>query len=707
MSNHPIVRGAAAALAGAALHAAAAPAVPPVAPKVPFVVKSPQGDRVDEYHWLRDDHPKAKRPEVMRYLEAENAYAKTVLGPLQPLQDKLVAEMRSHVKEDDPTVPVYEHGWWHWRRFQTGAEYGQFMRRRGGPEAPDESAPEELMLDEAALAKGHAYYKVGAAEQSPDGRWLAWAEDTTGRRIYTLRFKDLKTGRVLPDRIRGVLPDVVWANDNRSLYYLRQDKTTLQADAVMRHRLGEARNLLVFKEPDKTLYMGIGLSASRSRVLIQLEGYDRTETLALPAGGDARAPVVVLARQPGVRSYADELAGRWVIRTNEGAPNFRLVEAALPEDRSTWHDLVPARDDATVESFTLYDGGVAVQERVNGLSRVRLLGRGEKTIEADAASIVALGDHADASAAHLRYVVTSLVQPPATWDLHLASGQSVLRKEKPVPGYDKHLYATERVWATARDGTKVPATLAWRPDRAAKGAKPPLYIEAYGAYGISSDPEFSSVYLSLLDRGFVYAVAHVRGGAELGEAWYEAGRLMHKKNTFNDFVDVTDFLVREGWGDPARVFASGGSAGGLLMGAVANQAGMKYRGIALHVPFVDVVTTMLDESIPLTAAEWTQWGDPRQKAAYDYMLSYSPYDNLEAKDYPPMLVTTGLWDSQVQYYEPAKYVARLRAKKTDRNPLVFHVNTQAGHGGASGRFERLKEWAREYAFFLDLAGIRE
>ncbi len=707
MSNHHIARSAAAALAGAALGAAAATVAPPVAPKVPFVVKSPQGDRIDEYHWLRDDNPKVKRPEVMRYLEAENAYTKAQLAPLQPLQDKLVAEMRSHIKEDDSTVPVYDHGWWLWRRFDTGAEYGQFMRRQGGPEAPDEAAPEELMLDEARLAKGHAYYKVAAAEQSPDGRYLAWAEDTSGRRIYTLRFKDLKTGKVLPDRIPGVLSSVVWANDNRTVYYLRQDKTTLQADAVMRHRLGDAKNLLVFKEPDKTLYLGIGLSSSRSRVIIQLDGYDQTETLALPAGGEARTPVVVLARKPGVRSYADELGGRWVVRTNEGAPNFRLVEATLPEDRTGWRDVVPAREDATVESFALYDGGVAVQERVKGLSRVRLIGRGERTIEADAASIVALGDRADASAAHLRYVVSSLVQPAATWDLHLGSGQSVLRKEKPVPGYDKRLYATERVWAPARDGAKVPVTLAWRRDRAAQDGKAPLYIEGYGAYGLSSDPEFSSVHLSLLDRGFVYAIAHVRGGADLGESWYEAGRLMHKKNSFNDFVEVTDFLVKERWGDPGRVFASGGSAGGLLMGVVANEAGMKYRGIALHVPFVDVVTTMLDESIPLTANEWTQWGDPRQKDAYAYMLSYSPYDNIAAKDYPPMLVTTGLWDSQVQYYEPAKYVARLRAKKTDRHPLLFHINTAAGHGGASGRFERLKEWAREYAFFFDLAGVKE
>jgi len=705
MLDKTLSRAAAAALTGVALAAGAQAPQPPVAAKIPFVVKSPQGNRVDEYHWLRDDNPKAKRPEVMRYLEDENAYTEAVMAPLQPLQDRLVAEIRAHIQEDDSTVPVYDHGWWTWRHYEAGAEYAKLMRRRGGPGQPDPAAAEELMLDEAALAAGHGYYKVANAALSPDGRWLAWAEDATGRRIYTLRFKDMKSGRVLADRIPGSLPDIVWANDNRSVYYLRQDPTTLQADAAMRHRLGEARNVLVYREKDKTLSMGLGASASREKIIIQLDGYDTTETLALAADGKALKPAVVLKRQPGIRYGADHLAGRWVLRTNDGAPNFRVVESATPAQRRSWRDIVPARDDSTVEAFTLFDGGVAVQERVRGQTQVRLIGREERTVAGDAATTVTLGDNRDPAAAHLRYEVDSLIQPAAVWDLRLADGEKTLRRERPVPGYDKSLYTTERVWAPARDGQRVPVTLAWRRDRARQDGTAPVFIEAYGSYGISSDPSFSASHLALLDRGFVYAIAHVRGGADLGEGWYEDGRKLHKKNTFNDFVDVTDFLVRERWGAKDKMFASGGSAGGLLMGVVANEAGMKYRGIVLAVPFVDVVTTMLDETIPLTANEWTQWGDPRRQPDYDYMLSYSPYDNIGAHDYPAMLVTTGLWDSQVQYYEPAKYVARLRARKTDRNPLLLHVNMEAGHGGASGRFQRLKEVAREYAFFIDLAGL--
>jgi len=706
-----------AALGGSLLLAAAAqpplsPPAPPVAPKIDFVVKSPQGDRVDEYHWLRDDDPQAKRPEIMRYLDAENAYAAAVLAPLQPLQDKLVAEMRGRIREDDSTPPVYDHGWWTWRRFDAGAEYPLLLRRRGTPERPDPKAPDEVLLDEPKMATGLAYFNVAAAATSPNGEWLAWSEDRTGRRIYTLRFKHLKSGRVLDERIEGTLGDVVWANDNRTLFYQRQDPVTLAAEAVMRHRVGGGTpDAEVYREKDKTLFTGIDASASRRYILISVGGYDTAETLALPADAPTSTPKVVLARQPGVRSYADHLDGRWVIRTNEGAPNFRLVAATVPERRSSWKDLVPARAEAMVERFALLHGRIAVEERVQGDTRVRLLGAAGQGLPSEAATSVALGDNPDPAAAFLRYTVTSLVQPSAVWDLRLKTrlktGERLLRKERPVPGYDKALYETARAWAPSRDGLRIPVTLAWRKDRVRRDGTAPLVVEGYGAYGNSFDAYFSGSRISLLDRGFVYAIAHVRGGSELGEAWYEGGRLLSKKNTFNDFVDATDFLVQQRWGARDKVFASGGSAGGLLMGVIANEAGARYKGIALDVPFVDAVTTMLDETIPLTANEWTQWGDPRQKAAYDYILSYSPYDNIAAQPYPALLVSTGLWDSQVQYYEPAKYVARLRAKKTDANPLLFHINMQAGHGGASGRFERLKEVAREYAFFIDLAGGRD
>ena len=691
--------------------AIAQPSTPaPVAPMHAHVVKGPQGERVDEYHWLRDDDAKAKRPEVMRHLEAENAYANAVLAPLAPLRETLVAEMRSRIREDESSVPAYENGWWHWREFKPGAEYPVLMRQRGSPERADPKAPRQVVLDQPALAAGKAYFSVGAYAVSPDGQTVAWTEDTGGRRIHTLRFRDLQTGRVRDEHIDGVLENIAWANDSRTLFYILQDPVTLQSGPVYRHTLGSdsKADVKVYEEADKTLFVGIGQSASRKYLLIFIEGTDTTETRVVDADAP-RSPVrTALARRENVRHYADHLAGRWVIRTNEGAVNFKLVAAPqrAPDERKAWRSLVPGRDEATIESFSLFERGIAVQERVEADTRVRLLMGGKSVpVAAQPATTVALGSNRDARAAHLRYTVTSMVQPQATWDRHLASGQHTLRKTREVPGYDASLYTTERLWAPARDGKRIPVTLAWRRDRAQRNGSAPLYQLGYGAYGISYDAEFSSHRVSLLDRGFVVAIAHVRGGADLGEAWYADGKLMNKRNTFNDFVDATEALVKAGWGAADKVFASGGSAGGLLMGAVANQAPQRYRGIVLDVPFVDVITTMLDETIPLTANEWTQWGDPREKAAHDYMLSYSPYDNIAAQDYPAMLVTTGLWDSQVQYYEPAKYVARLRAKKTDRNPLLFAINLEAGHAGASGRFGALPEFAREYAFVIDLAGL--
>ncbi|MDE2082441.1 MAG: S9 family peptidase [Burkholderiales bacterium] len=684
--------------------------LPPVADVRPQAVPSPHGERIDEYYWLRDDDPQAKRPEVMAYLEAENRYTEAMLAPLAPLQAQLVAEMRARIQDDDSTPPLYDQGWWIWREYAAGAEYPRLMRQRGTPERPDAKAPRQLMLDQPARAAGKAYYRVGGWAVSPDGRLLAWAEDTGGRRIHTLRFKDLVTGRTLADEVPGVLEDLAWANDSRTVFYIRQNPVTLQSGPVWRHRVGTpvADDGLVHDEADQALFVGLARSASGRYVVIALHGTDTAETRVVPADAPAAAARVVLARRPRVRHTADHLGGRWFIRTNEEALNFRLVSApeGAPDVRSLWRTLVPAREQATLEGFALCEGGIAVQERVDADTRVRLLGPGGgRVLSAGAGSTVELGEQRDARAAHLRFTVTSMVRPKATYDLHLASGRTLLRKEQPVPGYQAAQYATARLWADARDGCRIPVTLAWRPDRARQDGTAPLLVIGYGSYGLSYDPAFSSNRVCLLDRGFVVAIAHVRGGAELGEAWYEAGRLMHKQNTFNDFVDATEALVKAGWGDAGRVFASGGSAGGLLMGAVANQAGARYRGIVTKVPFVDVVTTMLDESIPLTANEWEQWGDPRQPAAYAYMLSYSPYDNLAAQDYPAMLVTTGLWDAQVQYFEPAKYVARLRARKTDTRPLLLHVNMDAGHGGASGRFQSLAEAARDYAFLLDLAGL--
>jgi oligopeptidase B len=685
---------------------------PQAAPKQPFTVKSPHGDRVDEYHWLRDDDPKAKRPEIIKHLEAENAYTDAVLAPLAPLRAKLLAELRARVKEDDSAPPQFNGGFWYWTEFKTGQEYPLLMRQRGSPEKPDSRAPKQLLLDQNQRAAGKPYFAVGSTAVSPDGQVLAWTEDTAGRRQYTLRFRNLSTGQEYSDGIPGVLESLAWANDSRTLFYIRQDPVTLQSGPVWRHRLGTKADddVMVYDEPDKTQFVDIGNSASRRYIIISIGGFDSTETRVVDADHPTRAVQIMLARRAKVRHTADHLDGRWVVQTNEDAPNFKLVAAAQqkPDDRSRWQTLIAGREQATLERFVLFKGGIAVQERVKADSRVRLLQGGRSVpMPVAEASTVTLASNRDARAAWLRYTVTSMVQPQATWDWHLANGKAVLRKTREVPTYDASLYRTQRFWAPARDGQQIPVTLAWRADKAKQDGSAPLMLIGYGSYGASYDATFSSTRASLMDRGFVVAILHVRGGADLGEGWYEAGRLMNKKNTFNDFVDATQALVKAQWGDGKKVFASGGSAGGLLMGVIANEAPQLYRGIVLDVPFVDVVTTMLDETIPLTANEWTQWGDPRQKAAYDYMLSYSPYDNLRAQAYPAMLVTTGLWDSQVQYFEPAKYVARLRTKKTDTNPLLLAVNMTAGHGGASGRFAALAEIAREYAFVLDLVGQRE
>ncbi len=687
---------------------------PPVAPQVPHVVASPHGDRVDPYYWLRDDHPKKKRAEVMDYLRAENAYCDAMLAHTQPLQHTLVREMRARIKEDDSSVPVYDNGYWYWLRFDEGDEYPVHVRQRGSVDAPDAAAPMQVLLDERAMAQGHDYFELADWAISPDNDWLAWTEDTVGRRMHRLRIKHLPSGSVLPEVIDGVLEEMVWAGDSRTLFYIRQDPQTLQSGPVYRHERGTepAADVLVYEEADKTLFVSVGETSSRAYLTIWLTGYDCTELRVVPMQAPHTPPVCVLPRRTPVRTDADHLHGRWVIRSNDGARNFRLLvcdDGALA-DPARWTELVAARDEATIEDFELFDRAIVVQERIDANVQLRVLpwpGRDTPapfTVAADEpAFVMALGTNLDPALPRLRYEYDSMITPTSEFEVDLLTGARRLLKERPVLGYDRTRYDSARLWAPSRDGKTIPVSIMWRTDRFTRDGRAPLYLIGYGAYGYAYDPSVPQNALSLIDRGFAVAIAHVRGGSELGEGWYEDGRLEHKQHTFDDFVDVTRFLKAEQWA--GQVFASGGSAGGLLMGAIANQAGDAYAGISLWVPFVDVVTTMLDESIPLTANEWTQWGDPREKAAYARMLAYSPYDNIERKAYPPMLVHAGLWDSQVQYFEPAKYVARLRATKTDANPLLMHMDLAAGHGGKSGRFERLREKAREFAFFLDLAGV--
>jgi oligopeptidase B len=699
---------------------------PPDAPQKPHVVRAPHGaERVDPYYWLRDDSRTS--PEVLAYLKAENAYADAVMAPLEPLQEALYEEIVGRIKQDDASVPWRERGWWYYSRFETGKDYPVHARRRDADGVDARSilraneagdfAGEQVLLDVNVLAAGKDYYNVGDYEVSQDNRMLAYAEDSNGRRQYTIRFKDLDTGETLPDTIRGVSPNLVWADDNRTLFYVENDPETLLTKRVRRHVLGTdpATDPVVYEEPDDSFYMGISRTRDDRFICIGVSSTVSDELRCTPAAAPGEFAVLA-PRQRDVEYDADHHGGRWVIRTNaDGARNFKLATA--PSDarsRDQWRDWIAHDEDVFIEGFELFDGFTAVAERSNGLERLRIVrgaagagdGSGEYVAADEPAYAMGLSANPEPDSTRLRYSYTSLTTPATTYELDVASGERRLLKRQPVLGYDPSRYVTERTWATARDGTRIPVSLVYRKG-VAKDGTAPLLQYGYGSYGASMDPAFNLPVVSLLDRGVVYAIAHIRGGQEMGRAWYEAGKLQAKINSFTDFIDVTDHLVAEGYAARDRVAAYGGSAGGLLVGAVANLAPEKYAVILSQVPFVDVVTTMLDASIPLTTNEYDEWGNPEASAeAYEYMLSYSPYDNLEAKAYPAMFVGTGLWDSQVQYWEPAKYVARLRDLNTSDAPVVFRTNLDAGHGGKSGRFRRYRELAEMYAFALDRLGVR-
>ena len=697
--------GLAAAAARTADPADTAPA-PPLAARRPYPVESPNGTRIDDYYWLRDDTRTSQ--DVLDYLTRENAYRDAVLRPVAGLEQQLYEELVAHLEPDEASVPVREHGYWNYTRYEPGLDYPLYARREGTM-----SAPEQIMLDGNALARGHDFFQVGATAVSPDGRLLAFTEDDLGRRQYTLRIKNLATGALLADRVASIEPEIAWAADSRTLLYVEKDPVTLLSVRVRKHRLGAdpSRDPLVYEEPDHSYYMGVGKTRSERYLLIELQSTNQTEWRY----ADARDPHlqfrVVLPREPNHEYQVEHLGQDFLIRTNWQAPNFRIVRAPILRraDKRSWRDVVPARTDVFVQDFEVSDHFLAIGERRGGLLGIRIKswdGRSDRLVGApEPASTMTLVPTPGIHSTTMRYVYTSLTTPRRTYDYDMRSGREQLRKVDTVPGgFSAAEYATEYLHAPARDGRQVPVTVAYRKGTRLDGTAP-LYQYGYGSYGYSTDPQFRRDWISLLDRGFVAAIAHVRGGQELGRAWFEDGRLLHKRNTFTDFIDVTDYLVQRGYGARDKVFAQGGSAGGLLMGAVANMAPEKYRGIVSYVPFVDAVTTMLDETIPLTSNEFDQWGNPQEKVYYDYMLSYSPYDNVAAQDYPAMLVFTSLWDSQVQYYEPAKWVAKLRAIKTDHNPLVFSINMAGGHGGKSGRLQKCRDTALEYAFVLDALGI--
>ena len=680
---------------------------PPAAAIREHQIAAPQGTRIDPYYWLRDDE--RRDPEVLQHLQAENAYRQRQMAPLQGLEDALYAEIIARLKQDDASVPYRKGGYWYYTRFETGREYPLFARRRG-----DMSAGEELLLDGNALAAGHDYFQLGNVEVSQSGRWLEFCEDVVGRREYRLRFKNLVTGELAPESIEDVESDIAWTNDDRSVLYVAKDPETLLGVYVKRHVLlsDPAADELVFEQTDRRYYTGVSKSQSERFIFISMETTESSEWRYADAEDPQLRFHVFLPAEPGHEYQIEHVDARFVVRTNWQARNFRLMAADIgaPGGKASWREIVPHRADVLLEDFDVFDAFVALGLRTEGLSKVAVQawapGSPLRHIPGGEGSYcMSLGTNPELATTWLRYGYSSLTTPTSIYEVEIDSGETRLLKRDPVEGdFDVANYRTELLWAPARDGARIPVSIVYRVGTPRDGTAPLLQY-AYGAYGLSMDPVFSSPRLSLLDRGFVYAIAHVRGGQELGREWYDAGRLLHKQNTFNDFVDVTRHLVGLGVAAPDGVFAMGGSAGGLLMGAVANQYPEGYRAIIAQVPFVDVVTTMQDDSIPLTTNEYEEWGDPREQRFYDYMLSYSPYDNVRAQAYPAMLVTTGLWDSQVQYYEPAKWVAKLRALKTDAHPLLLHVDLEAGHGGKSGRFQRYRELAMEYAFILGQWGV--
>ncbi|MCZ8115193.1 S9 family peptidase [Silanimonas sp.] len=692
--------------AAPASFAADAP-TPPVAAQRPHEVKAPHGAvRNDEYYWLRDD--KRENPEMLAYLNAENAYADAMLAPLAPLKQRLYDEIVGRIQQDDSSVPYFEDGYWYYTRFETGKDYAITARRKGTMEAP-----EEILLDQNAMAEGKDYFQVGGWEVSPDGSKLAWAEDLNGRRQYTIKVKDIATGELLDSAVTGTSGNIVWGDDNQTIWYVENDPETLLSTHVKTHVIGtpSSEDKLVYTETDNSFYMGIGRTRSKQYICIGVSSTVSSEQRCTKAASPGEFTVVA-PRERDVEYSADHYAGRWVITTNWNAPNFRIMTAA--EDalgsRENWKEFVPHAGDVFIEGVELFDGYMAIGERSDGLRRIRILKDGGESqfVKSDEpAYTMGLSVNAMPDTPWVRYTYTSLTTPATTYEINVETGERKQLKQDPVPGFDPTQYTTERAWVPSRDGTvRIPVSIVYRKGFE-KNGEAALLQYAYGSYGSSMDPGFSRLVPSLLDRGMVYAIAHIRGGQEMGRAWYDGGKLFNKINTFTDFIDVTDWLVANGYAAEDRVAAMGGSAGGLLMGAVANMAPEKYDAIISQVPFVDVVTTMLDPSIPLTTNEYDEWGNPEKKEFYDYMLSYSPYDQLAAKDYPAMFVGTGLWDSQVQYFEPAKYVARLRAKKTDDNLLVFRTNMEAGHGGKSGRFRRFAEAAEQYAFMLDQLGVEK
>ncbi len=680
-------------------------ATPPVAKVLPVTLEKHGHVRTDNYFWLRE----RDNPDVLAYLNAENAYTDSMMHHTQDLQTELYDEIVGRIKQTDISVPYKQDGFYYYTRYEEGKEYPIYCRKAGSLEGK-----EEILLNGNERAAGHGFYSAGARMVSPNGQLYAFAEDTVGRRFYTIRVKDLSTGTVLADDIPATTGNIAWANDNKTLFYSKQDPVSLRPYVIYKHSLGTdpSTDVVVYEEKNIEFSCWIFKTKSKQFLMIVSSQSLSTEYRYLDADKPDDRFMVLQPREPNHEYSVDHYQDHFYIRTNLSAKNFRLMKTPVARTaKRNWTEVIPHRDDVLLEGFEIFKDHLVVVERKEGLIQMRIRpwsAEGEHYIDfGEPAYLAYLSTNLEFDTPLLRYGYTSMTTPNSVYDYNVETRERILlKRDEVLGGFDSNNYVTERLSAPAKDGKMVPLSIVYRKGLKKDGTNP-LLLYGYGSYGSSMDASFSSPRLSLLDRGFVYAIAHVRGGEELGRAWYEDGKMLNKKNTFTDFIACAEYLAKEKYASSDKMFALGGSAGGLLIGAVVNMRPDLFKGVIAAVPWVDVVTTMLDETIPLTTSEYDEWGNPNKKEYYDYMLSYSPYDNVEAKAYPNMLVTTGLHDSQVQYFEPAKWTAKLRAMKTDNNLLLLQTRMEAGHGGVSGRYRQYRETAFQYAFLLDLVGIND
>ncbi|HQX72922.1 MAG TPA: S9 family peptidase [Chitinophagaceae bacterium] len=664
--------------------------------------------RIDEYYWMNDYFKKGPdSTKVVDYLKAENAYLDTMMSGTKKFQEELFAEMKGRIKEKDESVPVLNNGYYYYSRTEEGKQYYKYCRKKGSLDAP-----EEILLDADKMAEGSGYFSATGFSISPDNKLMAYGIDKLSRRQYTIYIKNLETGELLKDEIKGTGGNAVWAADNKTLFYTSNNPATLLSEKIRKHKLGSDANtdVTVYEEKDPSNYIGVYKTKSRDYIVIYSSATLSSEYRIVKASEPDASFSLFQPRIKDVLYGIDHWGDKFLIRTNLDAKNFRLMETPVDKTtRENWKEVIAHRTDVLLEDIDVFKGHWVITERKEGLLQMRIReiasGKEHYLDFGEPAYAAYVGANPEFNTTNLRYNYTSLTTPNSVFDYDMnAKNKRMMKEQEVLGGFNKADYVTERVYATAKDGAKVPVSIVYKKGTKKDGSAP-LLLYAYGSYGASMDASFSSNRLSLLNRGFIYAIAHIRGGQEMGRQWYEDGKLMKKKNTFTDFIDCGEFLIKEKYTSKGHLYAMGGSAGGLLMGAVVNMAPDLWNGVVAQVPFVDVITTMSDPTIPLTTNEYDEWGNPADKDAYFYMKSYSPYDNLEKKNYPNMLVTTGLHDSQVQYFEPAKWVARLRVLKTDKNLLLLKTNMEAGHGGASGRFDYLKEIAMEYAFLMALEGI--